>query len=253
MGYWIFSKNRTFSMDLLRYLKCPKCQSNAVGGELWPLCCRLLATVGGATPPSAACGALHGRSHAARRVRSGTVCPIRGLGEPQQASENIQKDILTHCLPMLSEISAGCSQRDRSRPAWPSGAPGVGARPGAPVCVLWPSLWPGWRAWPPHSFRAVSCALAVMLEISAPICAADPVSCFGWRTWPPCRYGADPGCCCPLAAVRGTGAAQRGPVGLSGGRDGPGLLSASSGRLCGPAGGQGRRTASGRSAAPWPF
>ena len=30
---------------------------------------------------------------------------IRGLGEPQQASGDIQKDIPTHCLLVLSEIS----------------------------------------------------------------------------------------------------------------------------------------------------
>ena len=44
-------------------------------------------------------------SHADRRVRPDALRPVRGLGEPQQATSNIQKDIAGHCLPTLSEIS----------------------------------------------------------------------------------------------------------------------------------------------------
>ena len=40
-------------------------------------------------------------SHAVRRVRPDALRPVRGLGEPQQAYRNFQKDIPIPCLPVL--------------------------------------------------------------------------------------------------------------------------------------------------------
>ena len=45
-------------------------------------------------------------SHAVRRVRPDALRPVRGLGEPQQAHRNIQKDIPMTCLPVPSAFNA---------------------------------------------------------------------------------------------------------------------------------------------------
>ncbi len=47
------------------------------------------------------CWSYEAWSRAERRVRLAALRPVRGLGEPQQAIRNIQKDILNHCLPTL--------------------------------------------------------------------------------------------------------------------------------------------------------
>ena len=52
------------------------------------------------------------KSHAVRRVRPDALRLVRGLGEPQQAHRDIQKDIPMTCLPMLSEISDNVSKQN---------------------------------------------------------------------------------------------------------------------------------------------
>lgn len=46
------------------------------------------------------CWSCEAWSHAARRVRLNAKRTVWDLGEPQQASGNVQKNIPTHCLPL---------------------------------------------------------------------------------------------------------------------------------------------------------